>query len=46
MIANAVSAVHFFRCGSKGEILAASRCLPLYPRKRTQAGDGLIGSRL
>src|SRR6478752_4637746 len=24
------------RSGSKGEILAASRCFPLYPRKRTQ----------
>jgi hypothetical protein len=34
MIANAVSAVHF-RCGSKGEILAASRCFPLFSQYRT-----------
>jgi hypothetical protein len=26
------------RKGSKGEILARSRCFPLYPRKRTQVG--------
>src|SRR5258705_14002193 len=27
-----------FRFGSKGEILARSRCFPLYPRKRTHVG--------
>ena len=32
------SANGMVRFGSKGEILARSRCFPLYPRKRTHVG--------
>src|SRR6478736_1446911 len=32
----------FTQPGSKGEILARSRCFPLYPRKRTQVGHPVM----
>ena len=35
----------FTRPGSKGEILAGSRCFPLCPRKRTQIGHRAMSER-